>query len=49
MQSKMEAINVGVGFVVNTVWMIIGIGLIKAGHLQIGGYVGFMVLCNCFN
>ncbi len=48
-QSKMEAINVGVGFVVNTVWMIIGIGLIKAGHLQIGGYVGFMVLCNCFN
>lgn len=48
-QSKMEAINIGVGFFANTIWMIIGILLIKIGKLQISEYIGFMVLCNCFN
>lgn len=48
-ESKMEALNIGIGFLANTIWMIIGLYFMKSDKLMLGQYVGFMVLCNSFN
>lgn len=47
--SKMEALNIGVGFLSNTLWMVVGIVLINNNHLMIGEFLGFMAICNSFN
>ena len=48
-RAKVESVNVGIGFLMNTIWMIIGILMIMEGDLRIGSFIGFMVLSDCYN
>lgn len=47
--AKIESVNIGIGFLMNTIWMVAGIFMIMNQSLTIGGFVGFMVLTDAFN
>lgn len=44
-----DSISIGVGFIVNTIWMIIALYMVKNGELLIGGFLGFMNLSSYYN
>lgn len=47
--SKMNSLNIGVGFTVNALWMSVGVYLISINQLNIGEFVGFITLSTYFN
>ena len=49
LNAKIESVNVGIGFMMNTIWMIVGVFMIMNDTLEVGSFVGFMVLSDCFN
>lgn len=48
-KAKIESVNVGIGFLMNTIWMITGVYMIMINDLSIGTFVGFMTLSDSFN
>jgi len=49
LNGKIESVNVGIGFIMNTIWMIVGVFMIMNDSIEVGSFVGFMVLSDCFN
>lgn len=47
--AKIESVNIGIGFLMNTIWMIVGVFMIMDNSLDIGTFVGLMALSDCFN
>lgn len=49
LNAKIESLNIGIGFFMNTLWMVVGVFMIMNDTLEIGSFVGFMALSDCFN
>ena len=47
--AKIESVNIGIGFLMNTIWMIVGVFMIMNNSLDAGTFVGFMALSDCYN
>lgn len=49
LNGTMRSVSIGMGLLFNTLWMVVGIFMIRGGYLNLGSFIGFMYFSSAFN